>query len=99
MAMAKTIALNSTVVTIDEENLIEAPLEDKLYMLDLEQSKYLYFNEVATAIWQKLRTPIEISDLCRTLQSEYDVPSEQCATEVLAFIEELCIKGIVRIVD
>ncbi len=68
---------------------VEAPVDDELVMLDVEAGKYYGFNSIAAAVWKKLDAKISVEELCRELCAEYDVSAEQCAADVLPFLNDL----------
>lgn len=77
---------------------IAAPVGDELVMLDIEKGTYYALDDVAAAIWRRLETPVEVSQVCAELQAEYDVPHDRCQADVLAFLRKLDAQGMVRIV-
>lgn len=95
--MSETLTPSSSVV-LDAENLIQAPLAEELYMMHVEKGTYLYLNDVATLIWNRLREPITVAALCDALSGEFDVSPERCRADVLAFLRELHGKGMLRVV-
>ncbi len=82
------VNLNSTVV-LKDQNLVQAPNGDVVYMMNVKNGDYLYLNEVATQIWGQIKSPIRVLEVCRQLEAEFDVSFEQCQTEVLAFLSKL----------
>ncbi len=84
----RTISLNSKVV-LKDQNLVQAPNGDVLYMMNVKNGDYLYLNEVATQIWQHIKSPIQVLEICQHLEAEFDVTFEQCQQEVLAFLGKL----------
>lgn len=68
---------------------VAAPVDDELVMADIDRGKYYGLNDIATAIWQNLETKITVEDLCAKLCESYEVTPEQCASDVLAFLDEL----------
>ncbi len=83
-----TLNLNSKVV-LKDQNLVQAPNGDVLYMMNVKNGDYLYLNEVATQIWQHIKSPIRVLEVCQQLEAEFDVGFEQCQTEVLTFLSKL----------
>lgn len=86
------LTLNSSVV-LRQKDLVQAPNGDVLYMMNLKNGDYLYLNEVATQIWQRIKTPIVVAEVCRQLELVFAVPQEQCQSEVLAFLREIERRG------
>jgi hypothetical protein len=53
--------------------------------------------DIATAIWQNVETKISVEDLCERLCENYEVTTEQCSTEVLAFLKELETRNLISV--
>jgi Coenzyme PQQ synthesis protein D (PqqD) len=92
------IMITLTTVLERTNDQIDAAVGDELVMLDLDKGTYFVLDDVAAAIWRKLETPVSGSQVCADLQAEYDVPREQCEADVLAFLQKLDARGMVRIV-
>ncbi len=82
-----SISIKSTVVRSDEP--VAEPVDDELVMADIDRGKYYSLNPIATAIWQNLERPITVEELCERLCQQYEVSAEQCAADVMPFLEEL----------
>jgi hypothetical protein len=68
-------------------------------MMDMDSGKYFVLHEVAAFIWEKLAQPVSVSDLCAALMKHYDVSADQCAADVLPFVQNAHDKGLVRLVE
>lgn len=53
-------------------------------------------NEVGSRIWELIRTPMDIHALVTTIVGEYAVERDQAETDVLAFVDALASRGLVR---
>lgn len=58
-------------------------------MLDPRQSTYFGLDAIGRRIWALLERPLSVDELCRTLESEFDVTAADCRADVLAFLEQL----------
>jgi hypothetical protein len=76
--------------------LLEAEVADELLALDAEAGECFAFNEVAASIWRNLAEPASAKDLREKLLDEYDVSTDQCDTELKAFLEVLIRRGLIR---
>jgi len=54
-------------------------------------------NEVGTHIWGLLRAPCTVQELLDSILSEYDVDPEQCKMDLLVLLDQLSVKGLIRI--
>lgn len=87
----------SDMIVQDEAALCSA-LDDDLIMIDVANGKYLTVDTVGAAIWQLIARPITITDLVERLADRYAASREQIHDDVLAFLDDLATRGLVRIV-
>jgi len=78
----------STIVEKNKE-LLESSVDDETILLSMINSKYYGMDPVASRIWQLLEKPMPINDIINTLCKEYDVTTEKCRNDVIAFLENL----------
>ena len=91
--MATTLSLGDIVVVSNDQ--VAADLSEEVVILGMKEGTYFSVSAVAARIWALLQSPRRLADVVAALRSEYDVPAEQCAAEVLAFVEELAARGLV----
>ena len=70
-------------------NQVSCNLNDEVAILNLESSLYFGLDEVGAYIWQAIREPTKVSDLCEQILERYDVEAEECRADVLEFIQKL----------
>jgi hypothetical protein len=76
---------------------LAAKVGDELVMMSAAKGNYLGLSEVGARIWDLIETPREIDAICAQLESEYDVSSEICRSEVAAFLDELVKHGAIAV--
>ncbi len=91
------ITLQSQIVRSSEP--MSAASGDGLMMFSAEKGRYYGFDDVATAIWQRIESPTQVATLCADLQQAFDVAPERCQADVLGFLQKLEDKGLVRILE
>lgn len=74
---------------------ISGRLHDEMVMMDIDQGKYFSLNQSATAIWEKLETPLSLEELCKRLVEEYEVEPEQCRREVEEHLDKMIKIGLI----
>ena len=89
------ISMKSKIVRSSDP--IAEPVDDELVMADIDAGKYYGLNDIATAVWQNLETKISVDDLCKRLCESYEVTPEQCASEVLKFLNELETRNLISV--
>jgi hypothetical protein len=79
------------------DNVLDADIGDETVVMDIDKGHYFGFNETGTQIWGLLTQPIVISDLCDQLTAEFNVPPEQCETEVFNFLASLLTRDLLQV--
>jgi hypothetical protein len=78
-------------------DLLTAPVDDDLVMLDPRQSLYYGLDSVGRRIWDLLEQPQSVGALCSALEAEFDVPAETCQADVRTFIQQMSDAELVEI--
>ncbi len=73
---------------------LSADLHNETVLMSLESGSYYGLEGTARRIWELLASPQSLSDLSHQLAREYQVSPEQCAAEILPFIEEMRQEGL-----
>lgn len=79
------------------EGFTTAAVQDELMMMSVERGSYYSLDSIAAEIWGMLEEPKRVRDLTERLQERYDVPPEQCAADVLAFLGEMHQNGMILV--
>ena len=77
-------------------DVTSATVDDELMMMRLAANAYFGLDDIGTRIWALLEKPMTLGEVCRVLQSEYDVAPEQCEHDVLLFMADLADKELVH---
>lgn len=97
-------AMPSTALSLDDkiqrsETILASDLKNEVVMMDIEEGSYYGMEAPGSRIWELLATPQSVAELCQILGAEYDIGTEQCQIEVLAFLEELLTRKIVVAIE
>jgi hypothetical protein len=76
---------------------LSTDLHNETVLMSLESGSYYGLEGTARRIWGLLSTPRTFSDLCLQLSIEFQVTPEQCAKDILPFIEEMGSEGLLVI--
>ena len=85
---------DSCVVLSDEQ--VSTSLGQETVILGMEDGVYYGLDAVGARVWALLATPHRVSELVRAVVGEFDVTSEQCERDVLALLDELSERRLVR---
>lgn len=93
----ENLTLNSKIIR--SEDFITSTVENDLVMMSLEKGAYYSLDTIGSHIWERIAQPITVAALCQNLTDEFDVETEQCQADVLAFLNELLTEGMVHVVS
>lgn len=91
----KTIKADT--IATRNENVLFSEVADGISLMDIESGKYFHFESTGARIWLKLGPDRKISDLCESLQEEFEVEPEQCRADTIEFVSELYGLGLVEV--
>lgn len=87
------LSLETTVVASRDQ--VAADLESEVIILGLTDGIYYGVDGVAARIWAMVQQPVRLHDVVRAVHAEFDVDEAVCASDVLAFVDELERRGLV----
>jgi len=60
---------------------------------------YLVLNETGSAIWNALKSQPTLVELCKHLQGEYEVTSDECKSAIETWLEAALEKKVIVMID
>ena len=88
--------ISSETVVQRSDNVLFSELDTEIVMMDIQQGNYYGLEEPATRIWELAEKPVPVSEICNALQNEYEIEAPQCETEVIAFVQELESREVIK---
>ncbi|MEI9804204.1 MAG: PqqD family peptide modification chaperone [Pseudolabrys sp.] len=92
-------ALSLASMVIKTDGVPDAEVDSEVVILGVERNVCYGLNSVGSRVWQLLGDRIQVSDICKTLRSEYDVDASVCEGQVLALLENMRSEGLIQICD
>ena len=92
-----SIGVGTRVVQNREPLAVE--VDRSIVMMSLDQGKYYGLEGVGGRIWKLMEEPVTVAELCRVLQSEFEVDEEVCQREVVEFLTQLAAERLIHVVD
>jgi hypothetical protein len=83
---------------VRDKNIIFSDMDGETVMMSIERGEYYGINPIGSRIWGLLQTPKRVTELCGLLLPDFDVAPEQCASDVLQFLNQMAEKGIITII-
>jgi hypothetical protein len=90
------IAIDSVVVQDSEP--IATTVDDEVVMLSVRAGAYFGLDGVGSEIWNLIHEPRRVGDICNSLSKTYNADENTVARDVVAFLESLLERGLVRVV-
>jgi hypothetical protein len=91
--MTSPVSLDDVLVVSTDQ--VSADLSGETIILGMREGAYFGVSAAGSRIWTLLQQPRRLSDVVSILTSEYEVDSQQCAADVLAFADDLLARGLV----
>lgn len=79
------------------EDIVASDIDDEKVMMSVGKGCYYGLDPVGSRVWELIENPIRFSSLIDELLLRYDVDRETCERDVVAFLDELRIDGLVRV--
>ena len=87
---------NASIVTAVKEH-VSCDLDGESVILNVTNGVYYGLNAVGGRIWALLQEkPRSIEQLRQVLLDEYDVDPQQCETQLVALLQDLESKGLIK---
>lgn len=92
-------SLHPESLLIRDRKPLSTELGNETVLMSIESGRYYGLEGTAQRIWSLLAAPRSLADLSIQLAKEYEVSPEQCAEEILPFIEEMISEGLLKVED
>ncbi len=89
--------LSLTDIVERDPDVIDAVAGDDIVMVRLANGSYYGVSEVSRRIWERLKTPVMVSQVIASLIDQYDVEPGTCERETLAFLERMLGESLIRV--
>jgi Coenzyme PQQ synthesis protein D (PqqD) len=72
-------------------------LQGEAVLLNLKSGVYFGLDSVGTRIWELLADQDRLSDVARSIVTEFDVTEDRCAADLMALVSDLERHGLVTV--
>lgn len=69
--------------------------DEKTILLNMAKNRFHGMNKVGSRIWELLAAPLQVSELCDRLQTEFEVAPEECLADVVSFLASMQADGLI----
>ena len=85
---------DTRLVLSDEQ--VSTALGDETVILGMRDGVYYGLDAVGARVWALLATPRRVSELVGTITREFDVAPHECERDVLALLDDLSARELIR---
>ena len=91
--------INSTKRFKQHHQAVCTELDGEVALFQSNTCDYLVLNETGSAIWNALKTQPTLPELCKNLQEEYEVTSDECKSSIETWLEAALEKKVITVVE
>ena len=78
------------------DRVVAAELDDEVVLLDVSSGLYYGLDEVGSRIWTLLNEALDLETIVSRLADEYEAAPDELQSDVVAFVDALAARGLVR---
>jgi hypothetical protein len=78
------------------DRVVAAELDDESVLLDVSSGLYYGLDEVGSRIWTLLNEALDLETIVSRLADEYEAAPDELRRDVVAFVDALAGRGLVR---
>ena len=93
----KTTISENTVISVAQEQIAGDLLDGEVVILNMKDDVYYGLDQVGGRIWSLIQEPITFGEIIQILLEEFDVEYQQCTEDVLALLEDMLSKRLIKV--
>lgn len=83
-------------IVVRSDAVLDAQVADETVLMSVENGSYYTLTATSRDIWERLRQPICVRDLCDALVEAYQAPTETVEADTLAFLNYLVAQRMIE---
>lgn len=91
------VEINVNSVISRSKDLIFSNLDDEFLAIDSQAGYVFSMNATAGRIWDIIKTPVSISDICSQLCLEFTVETAICLEETQPVLQQMLNAGLIQV--
>ncbi|HYV96631.1 MAG TPA: lasso peptide biosynthesis PqqD family chaperone [Gemmatimonadaceae bacterium] len=84
-------------IVVASSDQVSSDLAGETVLLSMQTAHYYGLDGVGSRVWELVKEPVRVSDICAAIASEYDVSADTCQADVIAFLRDLAAKNLVEV--
>lgn len=90
------MAIDENTVMVRNNEMMFTSMDHEIVVLNMARNNYIGLDEIGGRIWELLKIPRRVNELCRQLSQEYEASAERIEAGVLPFLAELESEGMIQ---
>ena len=78
-------------------DIVFTAVGDETVLMGTATGKYYGLDDIGTDIWNRLKAPIAVRELCAVLAAEYAGKTEEIERDVLTLLAQLAADGLIEV--
>ena len=91
------MAIDFSTTVKQANDQVSCSLNEEIAILNLNSGIYYGLEHVGGVIWEQLKEKKTVKELCRIVTEQFDVAEDECASDVIDFLNNLANVGLVDI--
>lgn len=91
--------LNAESRIVKAENQVSSDLGGEAVILSLDDGMYYGLDAVGARVWDLIQQPRKVAEIQQAIVSEYDVDAAQCEADLLALLQDMAGRGLIKVED
>ena len=92
-------ALSLSSIVQHHPSIVSSELDDESILLNIETLVYHGLDDIATAVWEQMKRPIQVSNMIDHLLEIFDVDRQTCESETLDLLKLMLRRGTIALVS
>ena len=80
-------------------DILSTEVNGQTVLLSIEQQKYFSMGSTSQRVWQLLKAPCTLAQICERLVQEYEIEPQACEREAEIFLRDLWEQRLIRASD
>ena len=93
------MSLSQQSVIVVARDQVSCDLGGEAAILNIRNGVYYGLDPVGAHVWNLLRTPQKVAEICDAVLRAYDVEPERCRHDVDSLLEDLLAEGLIEVRD
>jgi len=89
--------LTSHSIVKRNSGLMSTRIDKDIFVLNPIRDNYIGLDETGRRVWDLIEIPVTVDRLCRQLTQEYRGDQQQISADLIAFLDELNIEGLLEV--